>query len=267
MTMKKILSKLHSKYFTGSSVHSQEQNVSESLAKVAATRELLQNYISDWEDFEIISLGGNCASSWYIKQSGKKIASYPFDWIFSSPSIIEDCIRNNFERYLDKDYYIDSRHAKRVCGHSYYHSSMFNHRDPRASVADHQYYERACRRFMDTLKDGSNVLFVITIINDPEKRVRWFQGFDQKFTAPIGDDGIGQFQCLKALIRQYKKNSKFLIINTFTEREFDMTSTLDDEFFLNYSSLGDSTGVKYETEYDDFAMRHVFMALHGAFVN
>jgi hypothetical protein len=48
---------------------------------------------------EVISLGENCNSAWYIKQVGLKKSSYPFDWIYCSPEIINHCIKDSFKTY------------------------------------------------------------------------------------------------------------------------------------------------------------------------
>jgi hypothetical protein len=236
-----------------------------SLAKVAGVQSSLQAFVSDLHGFEVVSIGGNCSSSWYIKQAGKKTASYPFDWIFSSPSIVEDCIRTKFSTFLDKSQYIDSPSVKGVCGHKYYHSNMFNHRDPRKSESDYLYYKRSCFRFMELLERDVDVLFVLTVINDPEKRVRWFEGFDGAFRAPVGDGALLELCNLKRLIREKNRNAKFLLINTNTsaDGEFDVVASVDDDFSIGFCSLGESTGVRYVNEFDDFAIRHVLMGLHG----
>ena len=51
-----------------------------------------------------VSIGENCSSAWYLKQVGLKRASYPFDWAFSSPDIILDCI-NSKSQFIIVDHY------------------------------------------------------------------------------------------------------------------------------------------------------------------
>ena len=53
----------------------------------------------------IISLGVFCYPAWVIKQLGLKRRSYPFDWIFSTPAMVLDILRDDFARFLDASNY------------------------------------------------------------------------------------------------------------------------------------------------------------------
>ena len=63
----------------------------------------------------VCSLGTLCHSSYFLKQSNLKMASYPFDWIFSNIDMIIDCIENNFDKFLDKKYYKNHKNGR--CAH------------------------------------------------------------------------------------------------------------------------------------------------------
>lgn len=65
----------------------------------------ISSKINSWlgnTGYECISLGENCNSSWYIKETDNKKASYPFDWIFSSPEIIIHAVKDDFKSFLNK---------------------------------------------------------------------------------------------------------------------------------------------------------------------
>lgn len=55
---------------------------------------------------KLLSFGYRCSSISIIKEMGYKNESYPFDWIISDLNTIEDCLKNNFKYFLDKQYYI-----------------------------------------------------------------------------------------------------------------------------------------------------------------
>lgn len=87
-----------------------------------------------------ISLGQNCSTAWYLKQVGCKNASYPFDWIFSSSLIIEDCLESKFSHFLDRQQI--EQHSEHCAGHRRYHNRMFNHSSPVWSDERYSYYRR-----------------------------------------------------------------------------------------------------------------------------
>ena len=108
---------------------------------------LLKNEISEWKEqqkYTLVSLGQNCNSSWYLKETGNKEASYPFDWIFSSQKIVVDAINDRFESFIDKRNIIS---LWEKAGNKIYHSSLFNHRNPVKSEEDYSYYKRVIERF------------------------------------------------------------------------------------------------------------------------
>ena len=50
----------------------------------------------------VCSLGSLCHSAQILKNNNLKRCSYPFDWIFSSPNMVIDCISDDFKKFLDK---------------------------------------------------------------------------------------------------------------------------------------------------------------------
>ncbi|MEN3236539.1 DUF1796 family putative cysteine peptidase [Methylobacterium ajmalii] len=84
-----------------------------------------------YED-NVFSLGTHCYTSYMLKVAGLKVFSGPFDWLFSSCSLIEDCFSDNFEKFLDKSFYetvpIDKRAHQHVnkCDHRYFKGKIRN---------------------------------------------------------------------------------------------------------------------------------------------
>jgi hypothetical protein len=114
----------------------------------------------------ICSLGTQCSSSSLIKELGLKLESYPFDWIFSKPSIVIDCLQTNFARLLDKSNYKQCVEEKRNI-HKYYYTNeltMFQHHNPYRNK-DHEYFVRCVNRFNALLQSPNKKLFVVTILD------------------------------------------------------------------------------------------------------
>ena len=125
---------------------------------------------------ETCSIGTKCFPAELLKRIQKKSCSYPFDWIFSNPTIIIDCINDNFETFLDKDQYTPWSENGMDCddpnivGHKKYHSQMFNHRNPR-NDKDYEYYKRCVVRFKTMLKSNCNKLFICQIANNQDTHI------------------------------------------------------------------------------------------------
>lgn len=56
-----------------------------------------------------ISLGYRCSTAGILKRLGIKHESYPFDWMISRLSIIQDCIHTRFAYFIDPKYYIQKQ--------------------------------------------------------------------------------------------------------------------------------------------------------------
>ncbi len=208
-----------------------------------------------------ISLGQNCSSAWYLKQIGLKTESYPFDWVFSSPEIILDCINNNFSKFLEKAL-VYAKPDGESAGHSYYHSNLFSHRNPIKSGQDYEYYKRCCSRFSRQLDSESNIMFLMTLINEPSKRPEWANGFTQEFRLPKNQDA-SSIQSIVDTIIQKNMNSKFIVIDHYTEQERSITCEIIDKniFFITFNAGGGSTGVQYADALDDFCYKLIFTGL------
>ena len=67
---------------------------------------------------EFISIGPCCFTTEYIKSSGLCNHSYPFDWIFSSIEMVNHCITDKFNTFLDLSYISDDGN------HSFYDEKL-----------------------------------------------------------------------------------------------------------------------------------------------
>lgn len=206
---------------------------------------------------QLISLGQNCNSAWYIKQVNLKKASYPFDWIFSSPQIIIDCIDDQFHKFLDKEHIFSTNKGKSA-GHNLYHNSLFNHRD--ALTEDNfQYYKRCTNRFLSILNSQKPVVFIMTVINEPDKRRSWSSGFNEKFKVPT-DQKIKDMFPLINKIRTINKNTQFLFVEQYTDSQPEIRSDYnkDGVTWVVFKSMHSNNGVKYKYQVDNNVAKKLY---------
>ena len=118
----------------------------------------------------VISLGGQCFTANFLKDNNLKLTSYPFDWIFTTPHIILDMLNDNFEKFLNKDYYVSKNPNDKKNKHSLYLPDlyMFNHRNP-IKEGDHKYLKRCVERFYKVLQKPGKKLFIMTILSNEIK--------------------------------------------------------------------------------------------------
>lgn len=112
------------------------------------------------------SLGFHCQASKILIRNNVKKESYPFDWLFSNIVIIKDCIEDDFNKLLEKKYYIDfsNKSYNNNCGHSIYKTNLFPHRDMRLDH-NYDYLTRCVNRFRYLCKSDKEKIFLITIIH------------------------------------------------------------------------------------------------------
>ena len=118
----------------------------------------------------VIPLGSQCFSAFFLKKYNLKYTSYPFDWIFSNPYIILDMLNDNFEKFLNKNYYVFKNENDEKNKHSVYLTDlyMFNHRNP-IKDEDYLYYLRCINRFYKVLQKKEKKLFIMTLLNNEIK--------------------------------------------------------------------------------------------------
>jgi len=115
----------------------------------------------------IIPLGSQCFSAFFLKLNNLKLASYPFDWIFSSPEIIIDMLDDNFNKFLDKNNYVFNDLNLNKNRHKIYlpQLDMFNHRNPMKDE-DYLYYLRCINRFYTVIENNEKKLFLFTSLKN-----------------------------------------------------------------------------------------------------
>tara|TARA_R110000822_G_scaffold73498_1_gene176603 strand:- start:28 stop:753 length:726 start_codon:yes stop_codon:yes gene_type:complete len=225
----------------------------------------ISNTINNWLSnvkYNKISIGENCNTSWYLKSTGNKDASYPYDWIFSNTKIVTHSIKDNFQSFLNKDLIFQVNENK--AGHSLYHNGMFNHLSPLKSDNNYQYYKRASNRFIETLNNpNNNILFVCTVLPETNKRPDWASGFTSDFKLP-NNQTLESFNSLIKAIKNVNSNSKFIFINQFTNNtpKIEIKTTTQDCLWLDYYSEGSNNGVQYLNELDDLVMKIIYKGMN-----
>ncbi len=251
--LKKIIS-------ANNSLEKQLEQNKEILDKSLAIQKEIANWLSD-APYEKVSLGENCNSAWYLKETGNKKASYPFDWIFSSPAIVGHAIQDNFKSFLNTELIFQVNENK--AGHSLYHSSLFNHKNPLKSDVEYRYYQRTTERFLTLLKrSDAHILFVFTVIQEHDKRPDWKNGFDRSFSMPKDQD-LSFFEETMNIIKKVNPRSKFIFINQYTEGKLvlELQKIQEDCLWIDFYSQGRNTGVKYLDDLDDRIIKNIYQGM------
>lgn len=119
----------------------------------------------------ICSLGTICHTASCIKEKNMKKCSYPFDWIFSNPEMIIDCINDDFVKFLDRSLHMASvrypSNTKDKSGHKIYGGHIFNHHYILEDT-QYEYFVRCVNRFRELTKINDNKLFIISYINQEQ---------------------------------------------------------------------------------------------------
>jgi hypothetical protein len=127
-----------------------------------------------------ISLGCNCHMAHVLKTLGLREWSGPFDWIFSMPGMVRDCLADDFAALTDRAL-LESIPAAERRGpdiwkgrHRLYRERhglecVFNHHDPAADPADYAFLTEGVRRLRVALNrpEARNRLWMMTHLNMP----------------------------------------------------------------------------------------------------
>jgi len=179
----------------------------------------------------ICSLGTRCQAANILKRNKVKLCSYPFDWIFSTPEHVIDCIQDDFDKFLDKANYINISETK--CGHALYYKNMFYHRNPLINSDDYDYYVRCVDRFRILLKSQEHKLFIMLFVNGEY-------------------DSLGP-QIKNNMINFNKKLSKYtanytlltIIHHPYKESNHHTLTTTNNMHFLELHTPSNSSGVEF----------------------
>lgn len=228
------------------------------LNQANALRVEIQSWVGT-DEREMIGLGQNCNASWYVKETENKKASYPFDWIFTTPELVLDMLGDDFEALLDRKRLIP--HGLDA-GHERYHEWLFGHRNPASSESDFAFMQRCVDRWNVIIKTQRPILFVTVVLNEFEKRKRWRIGFSKEFKLPKNQT-LSDFVSMMEKIQSISPNCKFLFIEQYTDEPFELSVTEknDQAFWLKFSSIASNTGVKYVHDLDDEVMKTIMNSL------
>ena len=118
----------------------------------------------------LVSLGNFCLPGTICRDNGLRRYSLPFDWIFSTPQMVRDCLNDDFATFLDQRHYRSTTEpgngdagAEGSAEHEWYRekygiAGMFAHKDP-TRESDYLYYVRCVNRFRQIMRSGDTKLF------------------------------------------------------------------------------------------------------------
>lgn len=115
----------------------------------------------------LVSLGSFCLPGLIFRDNGLRRYSLPFDWIFSTPQMVRDCLADDFATFLDRNHYrsISQHRTEPGAEHELYRErydlpALFAHRDPTLD-ADYLYFTRCVTRFRQILRGEDAKLFLL----------------------------------------------------------------------------------------------------------
>jgi hypothetical protein len=185
----------------------------------------------------ICSLGTLCHSAETMKRGNLKTCSYPFDWCFSGMDVVIDCIKDDFNVYLDTSYYIHI--SNNQCGHSKYGPHMWWHHNPLSNENDYAYFARCVDRFKKLLKLKDHKMFMITFVNGE------YGSYEDNFNEKIIE--------FNRELQKFTENYILLVItNKITENETSHTfKCADNIHFLTLNTLSKSNGGHFFNDGDN----------------
>ena len=114
----------------------------------------------------VVSIGCSCQTAWQIANADLRLYSGPFDWIFSSPLLVQHCLDDDFATFLDRPNYIQGASRTQWSPRTYVddlsQTVMFNHHDMGIDE-DYGRIVRAVERFRTLLALPERKLFVMTM--------------------------------------------------------------------------------------------------------
>jgi hypothetical protein len=115
----------------------------------------------------LVSLGSFCLPSLIFRDNGLRRYSLPFDWIFSTPQMVRDCLADDFAMFLDRRHFRSISHQRKDPGaeHEFYREryglpALFAHRDP-TQEPDYLYFTRCVTRFRQLLRSEDAKSFLL----------------------------------------------------------------------------------------------------------
>lgn len=188
----------------------------------------------------VISVGCACPCAFAIKSAGLKLFSCPFDWIVSSPWMIESCLEDDFKSYLDRSqYYHTVNRRGTYCHHKMYGLGVFNHHCPLHKPEHHSYLHRCVDRFTKARSSGGKVLYVyMDIVKEADE---WFVNKVQRLQEVLGGRVLG-IQC----------------IENCSKRQCTIIADTPDIRVVDISCKGHNVGVRLSDKKDNEMVAAVF---------
>lgn len=209
-----------------------------------------QNSTNKKEINHIISMGDHCLTSFLLKKYKLKKYSLPFDWIFSNLDAVLHSIDDDFNTFLDNQYYqvakTDDGHE--ATHHTFYESNyavrspMFNHLDI-TQDEHYQYTLRSVQRFRRVLASEEAKLFIY--IARPEEEV------EDKLAHTV--ELLSKYTCNFQVI--------FIKLGNASQKfnEFQLTSKeLNEHRYYFYQPVSQENGVIFDDPLDDIIMMRIF---------
>jgi hypothetical protein len=182
-------------------------------------------------------------------------AAYPFDWSLSSPQMVMDCLRDDFQTFLDPEQHvmvdpgISSNHltyGTMVWGRNF--DGIFNqhltfaHKDI-TTTEHYTYYQRCVERFRVLLSSPEPKLFIL-IAQDME--------YD-----------LQEIHELRDMLRQRTQNSYILCISLFNENESRYTFDQEDGIkYLKVYTYSRSDGRGFANVCDNEYLHYLIHCLY-----
>ena len=124
----------------------------------------------------VLSLGSLCCTARFMQDHGLRPFAGPFDWIFSSPSMVSHCLRDDFKLFLEPEQYHSVDMSDCTAGHALYSEmigkkTVFNHHNP-LTPHDYEHFIRAVTRFKVVLTSPlPKLLLLVTKTPPPREEV------------------------------------------------------------------------------------------------
>jgi hypothetical protein len=201
----------------------------------------------------IISLGTDCYGSFLLKLAGWKRASYPFDWLLSSPPIVVDALQDDFARFLDPAQHrsipVHLRRSpnERCADHLHYRDrfgieAIFMHRDitEKAHLA---YYRRTVERFRKVMTSDQTKLLLMT--NTANKHAT-----DENFAA-LCEVADRRYQNTMVLAVNFERAPD----DSVTQMGGDLLSQIGPHQLIRYRATSKLNGMTFSNWIDDVNLR------------
>ena len=194
------------------------------------------------------SFGTTCHTARMMQRMNIKKVSYPFDWIFSDESMIQEIIQDDFQKFINPKYFIEpkNKYSEKQCGHKIYHEDLFFHKNPRKKE-DYDYYLRCIDRFKNLLKSPEQKHFFLFYSPQNTNHPKYLNGNQNEEI--IKNKVIKFNEFLKTKTYNYKMIC-LIIHGENKQQEFKLELNEEVNFF-SIKTLSNSLGVTFQNNADN----------------